>query len=69
MSKQVNCSVKGGPSSYDGDKYSDISLASRCSISYLYLLQMIKYDSVLIRQALISILFTQIGKFVLYFVV
>lgn len=29
---------------------------------------MIRYDSVLIRQALISLLFTQVGKFVLYFV-
>jgi hypothetical protein len=30
---------------------------------------MIKYDSVLVRQAIIGLLFTQIGKFVLYFVV
>lgn len=68
LMKQVGCSVNGSDKGYDALKYSDINLTSQCSVSYLYLLQLIKYDSVVIRQGVLSILLTQIGKFVLYLV-
>ena len=67
--KQVDCAVKGGANGYDADKYSDINLSSNCSMSYLYLLQMIRYDSIIVRQGGISMLFTHIGKFVFYLVI
>jgi hypothetical protein len=56
LMKQVGCSVKGSEKGYDAEKFSDINLTSQCSVSYLYLLQLIKYDSVLIRQGVLSIL-------------
>ena len=67
--KQADISVKGSHYGYDAEKYSDITLASNCSMSYLYLLQMIRYDAILVRQGGISILFTQIGKFIFYLVI
>ena len=69
LMKQTDCSVKGSSNGYDAEKYSDINLTSRCSISYLYMLQLIRYDSVLVRQGAISLLFTHVGKFVFYVVV
>lgn len=69
LMKQTGFSAKGGDQGYDVSKYSDINLSSRCSISYLYLLQLIKYDSVVIRQGVLSILATQIGKYTLYLVI
>ena len=67
--KQVDCAVKGGPNGYDAEKYSDITLSSNCSMSYLYLLQMIRYDSIIVRQGGIAILFTHIGKYIFYLVI
>jgi hypothetical protein len=69
LMKQTSFSVKGGEKGYDAAKYSDINLTSKCSISYLYLLQLIKYDSVIIRRGALNILMTQIGKSVLYLVI
>ena len=70
LMKQSAFGVKGNSGSgYDTDKYSDINLTSKSSVSYLYLLQLLKYDSVIVRQGLLSILFTQFGKYLLYFVV
>ena len=69
LMKQVDCSVKGGSLGYDADKYSDINFTSNCSMSYLYLLQLIRYDSILVRQGGIGLLFTQLGKFVFYVVI
>ena len=69
LAKKTNIAVKGASTGYDAQKYSDIVLTSNCSISYLYLLQLIKYDSVLVRTALISLIFTQIGKFVFYIII
>ena len=37
-------------------------------MSYLYLLQLIKYDSILVRQGGISIIFTHLGKFIFYII-
>jgi len=45
LSKQTHCSVAGSSKGFDIDKYSDINFTSRSSISFLYLLQLIKYDS------------------------
>ena len=67
--KQVDCSVKGGPLGYDSEKYSDMNFSSNCSMSYLYLLQLIRYDSILVRQGGISLVFTHIGKFIFYVVI
>lgn len=67
--KQANFSVKGSQHGYDAEKYSDITLTSQCSISYLSILQLIKYDSVAVRQGILSLLLTQIGKYVLYLIV
>jgi hypothetical protein len=53
----------------DIHKYSDINFTSRSSISFLYLLQLIRYDSQVLRQGLLSILLTQIGKYTFYFVI
>ena len=38
-------------------------------MSFLYLLQMIRYDAIIVRQGGISILFTQLGKFIFYFII
>lgn len=69
LSKQTQFSVAGNSRGYDCQKYSDFNLTSRSSVSYLYLLQLIKYDSVVVRQAILSILLTQIGKFAFYFAI
>lgn len=69
LSKQAQFSVAGNSRGYDCDKYSDINLTSRSSVSYLYLLQLIRYDSIVVRQAILSLLLTQIGKYTLYFVI
>jgi hypothetical protein len=69
LMKESNCAVKGGSHGYDAEKYSDINLSSRASVSYFYLLQLIRYDSVVVQQGLLSIFFTQTSKFVFYFVI
>lgn len=69
LSKQTQCSVAGNSKGFDIDKYSDIDFTSRSSISFLYLLQLIKYDCQVLRQGLLSILLTQIGKYTFYFVI
>lgn len=69
LSKQAQCSVAGSSKGFDTDKYSDINFTSRSSISFLYLLQIIKYDSEVLRQGLLSILLSQIGKYTFYFVI
>lgn len=67
--KATDCSIKGSKNGYDAEKYSDITLSSKSSISYLYLTQIIRYDSVLVRQGVLNILFTQISKFIFYLVI
>ena len=37
-------------------------------MSYLYLLQLLKYDSILVRQGGISLIFTHLGKFIFYII-
>lgn len=69
LMKEADCSVKGSRLGYDSGKYSDISFTSKSSISYLYLTQLIRYDSLMIRQGALSIIFTQISKFMFYLVV
>lgn len=69
LMKSNDCSIKGSQNGYDADKYSDITLSCKSSISYLYLTQMIRYDSLLVRQGVLSILFTQISKLVFYLVI
>ena len=64
ITKKMGCSVNGGNTGYDLSKYTDIEFSSNCSVSYLYLLQLIRYDSILVRSGLISILMTQIGKYI-----
>ena len=69
LSKQAQFSIAGNSQGYDCEKYSDVNLSCRSSISYLYLLQLIKYDSTVVRQAALSWLLTQLGKYALYFAV
>ena len=69
LMKESNCSVIGGQKGYDLAKYSDINLTSRSSISYLYLTQLISYDSLIVKQGLLNIYLTQIAKFTFYFII
>ena len=69
ITKKMGCSVNGGNTGYDLSKYTDIEFSSNCSVSYLYLLQLIRYDSILVRSGLISILMTQIGKYIFYMII
>lgn len=69
LMKECDCAVKGSKLGYDSNKYSDITLSSRSSISFFYLTQLIKYDAVVIKQGLLSLFFTQSTKFVFYFVI
>ena len=60
LMKEVDVAVKGAPHGYDSPKYAYILLSSKSSLSYLYLLQMIKYDGQVNRQVLLCLLFTHI---------
>jgi hypothetical protein len=61
--------VKGSKLGYDANKYSDITLSSRSSISFFYITQLIKYDGVVVKQGLLSLFFTQIAKLVFYLII
>lgn len=67
--KSTDYTVTGYKHGYDIDKYSDASLSSRSSISFLYLTQLICYDSMVIKQGLYNILFTQVSKFIFYLII
>lgn len=69
LMKQADVAVKGGKKGYDAHKYSDISLSSQSTVSFLYLTQLINYDAALVKSALISIFMTQVAKFVFYFII
>ena len=68
LMKEADVTVRGGKAGYDNHKYSDITLSTRASLSYLYLLQMIKYDSQVARQAILCMLLTQLQKYTFYVV-
>lgn len=67
--KECDCAVKGSRLGYDSNKYSDINLSSRSSVSFFYLTQLIRYDAVVIKQGLLSLFFTQVTKIVFYLVI
>ena len=67
LMKEADIAVKGNThKGYDCDKFSDINLTSKSSVSFLYLAQMIKYDAQVVRQALLCLLLTQIDKYIFY---
>lgn len=68
LMKEADVAVRGGNAGYDNHKYADITLSTRASLSYLYLLQMIKYDAQVARQALLCLFFTQLQKYTFYVV-